>query len=191
MDENLTEETSEKDDLTEVSEIKEADAKEAETVEGKSKIGRRVTLAQKAEDLRTSGYTLLIVGSIGAIAIILWIVGVIPIRMAVPMKYIAMSVMGLLFAVFIVCGIKALKDAKTTAGEAVRENEKSEEIINWFLGEYDKETIDAVFDSRIDDNLLYFERTDLMREKIMERFLELDETLLSDIIERLYTKLYG
>ena len=150
-----------------------------------------VTLSQKAEDLKSSGYTLLIVGIIGAAAMILWIAGVIPLRMAGLMKYISMSVMGLLFVLFIVSGIKALLRAKKTAGEAVRENEKREEIINWFLSEYDRESIDAGFDERIDENDLYFERTDLMKEKIMERFLELDEALLSDIIERLYTKLYG
>ena len=149
------------------------------------------TLSQKAEDLRSSGYTLLIVGVVGAVAMILWIAGVIPLQMAGLMKYISMSVMGLLFVLFIVSGIKALLKAKKTAGEAVRENEKREEIINWFLSEYDSDSIDAGFDERIDENDLYFERTDLMKEKIMERFLELDEALLSDIFERLYTKLYG
>lgn len=150
-----------------------------------------VTLSQKAEDLKSSGYTLLIVGIIGAAAMILWIAGVIPIAMYGLMKYMSMGVMGCLFVLFIVSGIKALKGAKKTAGEAVRENEKREEIINWFLKEYDRETIDASFDEREDENDLYFERTDLMKEKITGRFMELDEALLSDIIERLYTKLYG
>ncbi|MCR5650594.1 MAG: hypothetical protein K6F86_05375 [Lachnospiraceae bacterium] len=151
----------------------------------------RVTLSQKAYDLKTSGYTLLIVGVIGAAAMILWIAGVIPIRMGVPMKYISMGVMTCLFVLFIISGVKALSGAKRIASDAVRENEKREEIINWFLGEYDKETLDSSFNPEIDENDLYFERTDLMKEKIMGRFMELDEALLSDIIERLYTKLYG
>ncbi|MBR5376204.1 MAG: hypothetical protein IK139_02885 [Lachnospiraceae bacterium] len=153
--------------------------------------GTGVTLSQKAEDLKSSGYTLLIVGTIGAAVMILWVAGVIPLAMRGPMKYISMAVMGCLFLLFIISGIKALKGAKQTEGEAERENEKREEIINWFLGEYDRQTLDESFDDREDENDLYFERTDLMKEKITGRFMELDEALLSDIIERLYTKLYG
>ncbi len=150
-----------------------------------------VTLSQKAEDLKSSGYTLLIVGIIGALIEILWVLGVFPMTMSGLMKYISIGVMGILFAVFIISGVKAMKKSKEIAMDAVRENEKREEIIKWFTGEYDSEGIDKNFDLREDENDLYFERTDFMRERITERFLELDEALLSDIIERLYTELYG
>ncbi len=150
-----------------------------------------VTLSQKAEDLRSSGYTLLVVGAIGALAEILWIAGIIPITMQGIMKYISMGVMGFLFAIFIISGINALKKSKETAQDALRENEKREEIIKWFTGEFDKDRIDSDLDLSEDENDLYFERSDFIREKITERFLELDDALLSDIIERLYTEFYG
>ncbi len=150
-----------------------------------------VTLSQKAEDLRSSGYTLLVVGAIGALAEILWIAGIIPITMQGIMKYISMGVMGFLFALFIISGINALKRAKETAQDALRENEKREEIIRWFTGEFDRDRIDSDLDLSEDENDLYFERSDFIRERITERFLELDDALLSDIIERLYTEYYG
>ncbi len=176
----------------------EEEAKEAEEAlqemlkeaEEKRSRGEYRTLEEKASDLKSSGYTLLAVGLIGAVLLILVITGVFSFAMGGVMKYISYSVMGLLFAVFIVSGIRSLSKAKTVAEDAVREKEKKEEILAWFRSTYDAKAIDALADPDGDGTDLYFARAACMKEKIGERFMEVDEALMNDLIEQLYTELF-
>jgi len=206
-----------------------------------------MTMEQKAGELRSSGYVLIAVGSVGLLAVILALSGVFSISLQGVMKYISGGVMGFLFLVFLLSGFGALKRSKKAALDAGREKEKRDEILKWFLSEYDAEKIDESLTgpeeeentkgeteevsgdeteessgeeteeksgdeaeessedeeeteedeeeeyagALTDENEKYFERTAFMRERISERFLELDEALLSDITDRLYTEIFG
>ena len=148
------------------------------------------TLDEKAADLKSSGYTLLSVGIAGIIVIILMAAGVFPVNMTGIMKYISYSVMGLLFAIFIISGWRAMIRSKKVSEDAVRENDQRDEIMDWFVDEYDGETIDKLVNPDTDDNDLYFDRTEFMKAKISERFMDLDDGFMADIIERLYSELF-
>ena len=65
----------------------------------------------KAEDFKSSAYTLLIVGILGIVAIVLIELGIIPFKMAAPGKYITYGVMGALFLIFIIMGISSFGSA--------------------------------------------------------------------------------
>ena len=147
-------------------------------------------MEEKANDLKTSGYTLLVVGLIGMAAILLIITGVIPIGQTGIMRYISNGAMGLLFLIFIVSGAHSLMKSKSASEDAVRENEKRDEIMAWFMNEYDGAKIDAEVNPDEGDNDLYYDRVDFMKEKINERFMDLDEGFTSDMIERMYTELF-
>ncbi len=148
------------------------------------------TLEEKAADLKNSGYTLLFVGLAGAVCLILIFTGVIPMLMTGIMKIMSLIVMGTLFAVFIFFGITSLMRAGSVSADAGRENEKREEILGWFIGAYDAESIDSAVNPDDDDNDLYFDRAAFIRRKIGERYMELDDALLDDLIEKIYTQLF-
>ncbi len=191
----------------------------------------------RSRDLKGTGVLLIITGSAGLVGVILWMLGVFSVNMNGVMKYISASVMGFLFLVFVLSGFNALKKSKAAAADAVRKSEKRDEIMKWFLGEYDDvkidEAIKAAADQQeeaeeasqegsgtslaeeetedpdetedeaeaedeaedealdIEENEKYFERTGFIRGRISERFLELDEELLSDIIDSIYTEIFG
>ncbi len=144
----------------------------------------------QAEDLRSSGYTLLIVGIAGIIVLILMITGIIHVGFSGIMEYITYIVMGGLFAVFFICGIHSFIKIKALSEEAEREEDKRSEIMKWFTEEYDGEKIDSLVNSDDEDTDLYFDRTEFMRNRLNERFMDLDEGFLNDIIENLYTELF-
>ncbi len=148
------------------------------------------TLEEKAADLKNSGYTLLFVGAAGAVCLILIFAGVIPMLMTGIMKIMSLIVMGTLFAVFIFFGITSLIKAGSVSADAGRENEKREEILEWFIGAYDAESIDSAVNPDDDDNDLYFDRAAFIRSRIGERYMELDDALLDDLIEKIYTQLF-
>ena len=75
--------------------------------------------AQKAEENKSSAYTLLIVGALGLIASVLVLAGVIPLyQNAVTTRYFVCGVMGALFLLFIILGIIYMKNFKTLSVKA-------------------------------------------------------------------------
>ena len=74
----------------------------------------------KAEDYKSSAYTLLIVGVLGIGAFILMEAGVLPFRLAGSGKYITYGVMGTVFGVFIVMGILSLKSSTSIRRKLLR-----------------------------------------------------------------------
>ena len=149
-----------------------------------------MTLDEKARNLRSSAYTLIIVGSAGLLFMILVLSGVIPINMPGIIGILSKVIMTALFIMFLAFGIGSYLRSRKVAEDAGRESEKKEEIERWFLDSYDGAGIDGNVNDGDDDNDLYFDRTDFIREKISERFLDVDESLMSVMVEELYAQLF-
>ena len=58
------------------------------------------------------------------------------------------------------------------------------------LDDFDRDTIENEANPDKDDNDLYFDRVDVIRSKISERFIEIEDSLMSQIIEDIYTDLF-
>lgn len=149
-----------------------------------------MTLTEKAKDLKSSGYTLVLIGGIGLVAMALVLSGAVKLQLEGAFGVIAEVVMTLLFGMFLVSGIRALIRAKTVAMDAVRETGKKEEIKKWFTENYDAASIDGETEAETEDSDIYFERTDIIRRRISERFMDVEESLMSQLIEELYTEYF-
>ena len=86
---------------------------------------------ERAEENRTSAYTLLTVGTAGLVAVVLLFAGVIPIQMAVFSRYMICGVMGVVFILFLVMGVVSLRNFKLLKKRAVKENNLTDEIQKW------------------------------------------------------------
>jgi len=95
----------------------------------------------KAEDFKSSAYTLIIVGVLGIVALVLLELGVFPIQLAAPGKYITYGVMGAMFVIFIVSGINSFHSAKVYETAAVSEDEQTAAIKEWARENLSKESI--------------------------------------------------
>lgn len=88
--------------------------------------------ASKAQDNRSSAYTLLAVGGIGFIVVLLIFFNVIPLyRNAGITKYLVCGVMGAMFILFIVFGIVSMRDSRLLLVKAKSENSLCSEITRW------------------------------------------------------------
>ena len=121
---------------------------------------------------------------------LLVITGLIPLNLAGIFGIITKLVMTFLFAVFLVMGILSFKRAKLVFQEAEREKEKKKDIKNWFLTSYDAKTLDDILSSDSEGNDLYYERIDLIKDKICERFMDVEDALMSELLEEIYTELF-
>ncbi len=149
-----------------------------------------MTLNEKAKDLRSSGYALTICGGAGLIVMILIFSGVIPLSLEGVFGLVTKVVMSFLFVLFLLAGIHSFRRSKSVSQDAVRETEKKKEIKKWFRESFDAKAIDELIDTELEDNDLYFERTDLIKDKICERFMDVEDALMSELTEELYSELF-
>ncbi len=147
--------------------------------------------SDRAEDLRSSAYTLLIVSAAGIIATILFFIGAIPVNFTPAGRYVTTITMGAMFLFFLAAGIKSYKNLGALMEEAEREDKKIEEIRGFFFENYDGEKLDkeamAESGSDTDD---YFVRLRKMKQILNERFMDLDPGFLEYMADSIYNELY-
>lgn len=153
-----------------------------------------IKASDKAENYRSSAFALLIVGVLGVIVMILIAAGVIPVYLAPNIRVLSFITMLFLFLVFIVMGCKSLADAKKYEKMSEEEEQTTNNLQSWFLGQYTKETLDGaagISDTdKMEEEMKYFKRSETMKELINARFGEQEASFLEKNIEDLYTELY-
>lgn len=148
--------------------------------------------AEKAEDNRSSAWTLLIVGVLGMLALILAKAGILPINFA--NSYLFYGIMSALFLFFIVMGVISMNNAKLFAKKAETENTLRETLINWCKENLKAEAIDGELEAseEISQEILYFKRVEKMKEKLNHQFMNLDQAFLDRFIDEvIYEMVFG
>lgn len=146
---------------------------------------------ERAEENRTSAYTLLTVGSIGLLLVILVFMEVIDIGISITNRYMVTGVMGVLFILFIVMGIVSMKNSKILRRKASKENNLTKEIKKWCVQNLKKSDIDSILNlSGVQDELKYFQRFDYIKTAVLKQFMNLDEGYLDRLIEEVYPEIF-
>lgn len=164
-----------------------------ETIHPKEGSNRYIDKRSQYEDMKSSAYTFLIVGVLGFFALILIACDVIPLNMASYMKIIMYLVMGVLFFIFLLIGIKSFAKMKHLSNDAAEEEKTTEEILFWFFSNHTKESMDASFASvaGLPEEQLYFKRCEVISGILSSRFPELAQNYTEDLIEKIYTRLFS
>lgn len=151
----------------------------------------------KAEDNRSSAYTLLAVGGVGFIAVLLIFFNVIPIyRNAGITKYLVCGVMGAMFVLFIVFGAVSMRDSKLLLVKAKSESTLRSEIARWCQENLESAAIDAAILeegeilAELTEEEKYYRRTERMRAAIDDKFMNLDEAFVDDFVDGYYQEMY-
>ena len=148
-----------------------------------------VNNSEKAENNRSSAYTLLIVGSIGFILVVLYFLDVIPVRGL--NKYMISGVMGALFLLFIIMGGVSLRSARIFEKKAGSENNLTSEIKKWCMTNLSAKAIDESlhFDQE-EEEAKYFARTERVKELISGKFMNLDQDYLERLADEIYASIF-
>lgn len=168
-----------------------------EAVEEEKNVVKPATLyensASKAEDNKSSAYTLLFVGIAGLIVVVLGIAGVLPIHLSSTTKYMTYGIMSALFLLFIVMGLISMKSYRIFAKKAESENSLRDTIEKWCLETFTQTELDdelAFGEENVSDEEKYFKRTSLVKEKIKKQFLNLDEAFLDNFVDDIYGDIF-
>jgi uncharacterized membrane protein (DUF485 family) len=146
----------------------------------------------KAEDFKSSAYTLLFVGIIGIIALILINMGLLPIKFVGTGKYLTNIVMGVLFVIFIVIGISSFKSSKEYEKEAVDEEDLTQQIMAWVKDNITQESIkdEVYFEQDTPEEMKYFKYSEAIKSRISEKFDNLNAAYLDALCDELYADIF-
>lgn len=146
----------------------------------------------KAEDFKSSAYTLLIVGILGIAALVLLELGVLPFRLAAPGKYITYAVMGAMFVVFIIMGILSFGSSKKYADEAQTEDDLTVRIKEWAKENISADDIRSriYFEDDTPEEMKYFRYFEVLKEIIKQEFGNVNASYLEAVCEELYGDIF-
>lgn len=175
------------------SRIQFADDADADEDEEKSIYhGRYINHEERAQENKSSGVALLIVGVIGFILIVLFFFDLLPIKRLGVNKYMITGIMGSLFVLFVIMGIVSLRNSKILAKKAKNENNLTTQIQKWCTDNISAEAIDKSlsFEPGDGEELKYFQRFEKMKELVKKQFVNLDEAYLDRLMDEIYPMIF-
>ena len=99
--------------------------------------------------------------------------------------------MGALFAIFIAMGVNSMINYNKLKTKASMDNELRQNIYNWVDTELDKSILDENVSETDDEEIKFFNRTQILSEELSKRFDTLTDEFRDYIIEDLYDRIYG
>lgn len=139
--------------------------------------------AQKADNNRSSAWVLLIVGILLLAFVMLGVMGVI--HTGFTSSYLWNGVMSAMAVLFVVSGAVSMKNARIFARRAEEENSLKSTILEWCKENLKAADIDSKLGegSELPREMLYFKRTELIKEKLNYQFLNLNQDFLESLID--------
>ena len=150
--------------------------------------------ADRAEDNRSSAWTLLIVGGAGLLVIILGLLGIIPLPMSGFSKIMTSIVLGGLCLLFVVMGIVSFKKSKTYAEQAAKEGDRESKVFVWFDENCPAERIEEMLGEQLFDlpeEEKYLKRYAAVRQILYQNFPEMGMEFMDHMADSVYEYLYG
>lgn len=155
-------------------------------------MARYMDSAERAEDNRSSAWTLLLVGGIGVIVLILGFFGIIPFPMSGFSKYMFFGVLMVLCLIFIASGVISLKKSKVYSAAAETEKDNKQLIIDWCM---ENEVAQKINDSLMSEGEMsveeeYFKRSERLKHVVFSQFQSMSIEFLSDVVDDIYDSLF-
>lgn len=175
----------------------ETDEMRAEANKRTEEVSRGVyqNYEEKAADNKSSAYTLLGIGAVGAVVILLALLNVISLPLSSSTKYVTLGMMEAMFVFFAVMGVVSMKNAGKYAKKAESEKELTKELEKWFVEYVTAEKIDNDLfteeEADFSEEQKYFKRFDRMKELLSERFLNLNEGYVDRFLDKHYQDIFG
>ena len=132
-----------------------------------------------------------LVGIIGVVALILMDLNIIPINFFGSSNYLVNIVMGALFAIFIAMGVNSMINYNKLKNKASTDDELRQRIYSWIDNELDKSILDENVSEEDNEEIKYFNRTQVLSDELSRRFDDLSDDFRDYIIEDLYDRIYG
>ena len=137
-------------------------------------------------ETKSSAWTFLLVGSGGFLIITLALIGFIKL----PLSIFSLAIMEIMFFIFLIVAGLSFKKAMSMLDDISRESTLGEKISDWAKENLTPESLTVDLDENTTSEMKYFMVTELMRERMMHAFPELDDAYAEELSERYYNELF-
>ena len=134
---------------------------------------------ERYQDMHSSAWTFLAVGAAGILVMILCWLGVI----RLPLHNFALFIMTALFVIFLGIGVVSFQSARKLKAGIASENAFVEEVIAWYRATGCHAPALSELDKSQPEELLYFQRSEIIRSVLREQFPEIDPSLLEKLTD--------
>lgn len=149
-----------------------------------------VSKKEKYKDYLSTGYTFLIVGIAGLVVITLNLLNVIQIfNTSGASSVLFYCVMYTMFFIFLFVSANSFKNSKRLKAEADTEDTFLKDMNTYLLENITSETFDNMEIPESEEEL-YFHRTEIIKEKLLEKYPDIDNSLLEQTIDETYDRLF-
>ena len=150
---------------------------------------------KRYDDTKATGQCFTGVGAIGLIAIVLLDTGVIKLAALDSVNKLMVSiVMGLVFLIFFIIGMKSFMELKDISKKIDRNNSLEEEIMEYVTVTHRDELLTLAASGEkgyASSGDLYYKGAELITSVITEKYSLLEESFLDHMVEEIYSKIYS
>ena len=137
-------------------------------------------------ETKSSAWTFLLVGSGGFLIITLALIGFIKL----PFSIFSLAIMEIMFFIFLIVAGLSFKIAISMLDDISKESTLEEKISDWTKENLTPESLTVDLDENTTSEMKYFMVTELMRERMMLAFPELDDAYAEELTEHYYNELF-
>ena len=137
-------------------------------------------------ETKSSAWTFLLVGSGGSLIITLALIGFIKL----PFSIFSLAIMEIMFFIFLIVAGLSFKKAISMLDDISKESTLEEKISDWAKENLTPESLTVDLDENTTSEMKYFMVTELMRERMMLAFPELDDAYAEELTEHYYNELF-
>lgn len=152
-----------------------------------------VDSAERAEENRSSAWTLLLVGGVGLIVIVLNLLNIIHLPIYGFTKYMVSGLLGALCVIFVVAGFISIKKTKTYSSAATVEKDNKDKIIDWCKENEIAVKINMAIENEFPDlpeEEVYFKRYEGLKFFVFKNFQSMSLPFLEHVIDEIYDSLF-
>lgn len=151
-----------------------------------------VEKSTKYEDMKSTAYSFLLVGAGGILFLALALAGVIPLSFAAYMKGLMGIVMGGMFLIFLIIGLRSYLQLGGLKEQVLTEQRELEAAKKWFYDNYSAKAIDVTLDINESDAVQkkYFQRSSFMKHQLESQFPDYEDSFLDFLTELFYEDLF-
>ncbi len=148
---------------------------------------------ERAQENRSSAWTLLIVGGVGLVVIVLSLLNVIQLPLSGFNKVMVCGVLGILCVIFVASGFISIKKSKTYTESATMEKDNEKQIIAWCKENEIANKIDETIANQFPDlpeEEVYFRRYEGLRYYVFKNFQSMSLPFLEHVVDEIYDSLF-
>jgi len=141
----------------------------------------------KHSETKSSAWTFLVVGGIGFLVITLALVGVI----TLPLNVFSLAIMEAMFLIFLVIAAISFKNAMKMLDDISKEDDLETRVKAWMKENLSAEELTSGLEEDTSDEMKYFMVSEIIRERLMQAFPEVDDAYAEEATENFYNELFS